>query len=79
MSTPAVLPGSIAAARFSTSSSGQQLRQLCLDCLQLPELADVGQLHRLDGAVGVLGEDQRIDDADGPAVNQFAAQRPSRP
>ena len=35
MSTPAVLPGSIAAARRSTSSSAKQLRQLGLDRLQL--------------------------------------------
>ena len=51
MSTPAVLPGSMAAARCSTSSAANSSAQLGLECLQLAELADVGQLHRLDRSV----------------------------
>ncbi|MGO9792933.1 MAG: hypothetical protein ACLP8S_26465 [Solirubrobacteraceae bacterium] len=40
---------------------GQQLRKLGLERLQLSELADIGELGRLDDAVLVLGEDQRVD------------------
>ena len=70
MSTPAVLPGSIAAASCADVFLGQQFRQLGLDCLQLSELGDVGELHRLDGTVGVFGEDQYVDHADDSGVDQ---------
>src|SRR3954469_25317119 len=49
---------------------GQQLGQLGLQCLQLSELADVGELHRLDGTVLVLGEDHYVDHADRSGVDQ---------
>ena len=69
MSTPAVVPGSMAAARCSTSSAAK-LRQLGLECLELSELLDVGKLHGLDGTVLVLGQDQYVDHADGSGVDQ---------
>ena len=69
MSTPAVLPGSIAAARCSTSSSAKQLRQLGLDSLKLSELVDIGKLRCLDRTVLGLGQDQYVDHADGPEIN----------
>jgi hypothetical protein len=50
--------------------SGQQLGELGLERLQLAELGDVGQLRGLDVAVVVFGEDQHIDHADGPGVDQ---------
>jgi hypothetical protein len=49
---------------------GQQFRQLGLDRLQFPEFADIGKLGRLDGTVRVLGEDQHIDHADDPGIDQ---------
>ena len=49
---------------------GQQLRQLGLDLLQRAELLDVGELHRVDAAVLVLGEDQDVDHADGAGIDQ---------
>src|SRR5687767_1345500 len=49
---------------------GQELRQLRLDRLQLTELADAGKLHRLDGTVLALGENQDVDHADRPGVDQ---------
>ena len=70
MSTPAVLPGSIAAARCLDVVRGQELAQLGFDCLQFAELFDIGQLGRLDAAVRVLGEDQDIDHPDGAGVDQ---------
>src|SRR3954452_5562467 len=36
---------------------GQQLGELCFHGSQLPEVRDVGQLHRIDSAVLVLGQD----------------------
>src|SRR4051812_43929453 len=36
----------------------EQLGQLGLELLKRPEVLDVGQLHRIDRAVRVLGEDQ---------------------
>ena len=70
MSTPAVLPGSIAAARCSTSSSASSSASSASSASQLAELADVGELHRLDGTVVGLGEDQNVDHADDAAVDQ---------
>ena len=70
ISTPAVLPGSIAAARWTTSSSASSSASFGLDRLQLAELGDVGELHGLDRAVLVLGQDQDVDHADGSGVDQ---------
>src|SRR5215218_8650326 len=69
-STPAVLRGSMAAARCSTSSSANSSASWALDGLQLSEFADVGELRRLDGTVLVLGEDQYVDHADRSGVDQ---------
>ena len=58
---------------------GQQFRQFGLEGLELAELFDVGELHGLDGAVFGFGEDQHVDDADDPAVDQREQLcRPSR-
>src|ERR1035441_6773916 len=109
MSTPAVLPGSLADPRgsrphlplrapprewewrgpqvlpdeHSGSASrlhgsrevldvvlSQQLPKPGLDCLQLSELTDIGELRRLDGPVRVFREDQYIDHADDSGVDQ---------
>ena len=70
MSTPAVLPGSIAAARCDDVVLGQQLGQLGLERLQLSELGDVGELHRVDRTVLVLGQDQDVDHADRARVDE---------
>src|SRR4051812_15304310 len=48
----------------------QQLRQLRLDCLQRTEVFDVGELLRVDGAILVLGQDQDVDHADRPRLDQ---------
>src|SRR4051812_6102079 len=48
----------------------QQLGQLRLHRLKLSELADVGELHRVDGTVLVLGEDQDVDHADSSGIDQ---------
>src|SRR3954451_17230962 len=50
--------------------SGQQLGQLGLDLLQVAELLDVGELHRLDLAVLVLDEDEDVDETDGLGLDQ---------
>src|SRR4051794_37210721 len=50
---------------------GQQLRQLGLDDLHLSELFDVGELGDVDRAVLVLVEDQDVDDADRPGVDEL--------
>src|SRR4051812_11949912 len=49
---------------------GEQFRQLGLECLQVTELADIGQLHGFHRAVVVLGEDQHVDHADDAGVDQ---------
>src|SRR6185436_12905330 len=49
---------------------GQQFCQLRLDCFELSELADIGELHRLDGTVLVFGQDQYVDHTDGSGVDQ---------
>ena len=54
MSTPAVLPGSIAAARCATSSSANSPPSLGLERLQLSKLPDVGELRRLEQLFGHL-------------------------
>src|SRR3954462_3405897 len=50
---------------------GQQLRQLGLDRLQLSELLDIGELGDVDRTVLVLVEDQDVDDADRPGVDEL--------
>ncbi len=50
--------------------TGQQLGELRLERDQFAELADVGELRRIDAAVVVFGEDQRIDHTDGPRIAQ---------
>ena len=70
MSTPAVLPGSIAAARCSTSSAASSSASSASSCLQLARARHVGQLHRLDRAVVVLGQDEHVDHADGAGLDQ---------
>jgi hypothetical protein len=69
MSTPAVLPGSIAATRCDVVGR-QQLRQLGLDGLHLAELLDVGELGGVDRPVLVLVQDQDVDDADRPCIDE---------
>src|SRR3954471_10354864 len=49
---------------------GQQVCQLGLDCFQLSELADIGELHRLDSTVLVLDQDQHVNDANCSGVDQ---------
>src|SRR3954465_14173109 len=49
---------------------GQELGQFGLQCLELSELADVAELHRLDSTVLVLGEDDDVDHADRSRVDQ---------
>ena len=70
MSTPAVLPGSIAAARCSTSSSANSSASWASIACSSPSSPHVGELHRLDGTVGVFGEDQYVDHADDSGVDQ---------
>ena len=70
ISTPAVLPGSMAAARCSTSSSASSSASSASSCLQRAEVVDVGELRRLDGAVRVLGQDQDVDHPDGSGLDQ---------
>ena len=75
MSTPAVLPGSMAAARCSTSSAAEtQPAEPRL--LGIPSSLISERLHRIDGTVRVLGEDQDVDNADRSestsASNSFA-------
>ena len=70
MSTPAVLPGSMAAARCTTSSSASSSASSASSCLQRAEVVDVGELHRVDRAVLVLGQDQHVDHADGSGVDE---------
>src|SRR3954451_9699753 len=41
---------------------GQQLGELGLEDLQRAELVQIGQLHRIDVPVRVLGEDEDVDD-----------------
>ena len=48
----------------------QERRELSLDCLERSEFVDVRKLHRVDGAILVLGEDQDVDHADRPGVDQ---------
>src|SRR4051812_2979875 len=49
---------------------GQQLSQLGLEGRQLAELVDVGEFGGLDHTVFGFRENQDVDDADGPAVDQ---------
>ena len=70
MSTPAVLPGSMAAARCSTSSAANSSASCASTACSSPSSLDVGELRRLDGAVLVLGEDQDVDHADRSGVDQ---------
>src|SRR3954466_1835203 len=48
----------------------QQFRQLGLDRLQRTQVFDLGELHRLDGTILILGEDQDVDHADRPRIDQ---------
>src|SRR4051794_40404521 len=50
---------------------GQQLRQLGFDRLQLSELLDVGQLRGVDRSILVLVEDEDVDDADRPGIDEL--------
>src|SRR3954449_8583139 len=43
---------------------GKQLRQLGLDALELAQVVEIRELHRLDGTVVVLDEDEHVDDPD---------------
>src|SRR5689334_22056380 len=70
MSTPAVLAGSMDAAILLDVVLGQQLGQLGLQRLKFAELADVRELHRVDRAIRVLGQDQDVDDADRAGVDE---------
>ena len=47
-----------------------ELPKLGLDCPQFSKFTGIGELRRLDVPVRVLGEDQCIDHADGPGVDQ---------
>src|SRR6185312_7832541 len=49
---------------------GQQFGQLGFDLLQRTEVFDIGELHRLDGTLVVLGEDENVDHADRPGFDQ---------
>src|SRR5580765_4786712 len=49
---------------------GQQLRQLRLECLQFAQVVEVGELHRLEGAVLVLDQDQDVDQPNGSGVDE---------
>ena len=42
-----------------------------LDCLQRTEVFDIGELHCVDGAILVLGEDQDVDHADEAAFDEI--------
>jgi hypothetical protein len=46
----------------------ERLRELRLDPLEVPEVREVGQLLRLDGAVIGLREDEDVHDPDDPGV-----------
>src|SRR3954454_3290887 len=50
---------------------GEELRQLGLDGSQLSELLDIGELGDVDRTVVVLVEDQDVDDADRPRVDEL--------
>ena len=71
MSTPAVLPGSIAAARCLTPSPARSAPSSASSIRSSPS-SRIGPLCRLDGSGRVLGEDQYIDHADGAGVDQRA-------
>src|SRR4051794_21512824 len=49
----------------------EQLRQLCLDGLQVTQLIDVGELGRIDRPVLVLLQDQDVDQADRSGVDEL--------
>src|SRR3954451_18348717 len=49
---------------------GQELGQFGLQCLQLSQLADVAEFHRLDNTVFVLGQDDDVDHTDRLGVNE---------
>ena len=68
--TPAVLPGSIAAARLHDVVGCEELGEIGFDGLELAEFFDVRQFHRINGAVVVLGQDEDVDDADRPCVDE---------
>src|SRR6476469_3399609 len=42
----------------------EQLRELGLERFEFAELLDIGQFHRVDGPIVVLGENQDVDQAD---------------
>src|SRR3954469_649966 len=49
---------------------GQKLRELRLDFLQRTEVLDLRELLRIHGTVLVLGQDQDVDHADRPGIDQ---------
>ena len=70
MSTPAVLPGSMAAARWSTSSAASSsASSASMDCSS-PSSSISDELGGVDRAVLVLVEDQDVDDADRSGVDE---------
>src|SRR4029450_8840998 len=64
MSTPAVLPGSIAFARCSTSSAARRSASCASTVASSPSSPTSG------GSILVLGQDQYVDHADGSGVDQ---------
>jgi hypothetical protein len=48
----------------------QKFREVGFECLELAEFFDVGELHRVDGAIFGLRDDQNVDDANDSAVDE---------
>ena len=51
----------------------QQVHELGLEGVKLPQFGHVGELDGIDGAVLVLRQDQHVDEADGSCVDQLIA------
>src|SRR5271169_6241001 len=69
MSTPAVLPGSMAAARSTTSSAARSSASSASSAANSPSSL-VSELHRIDAAISLLGEDENVDQADRAGVDE---------
>src|SRR6476619_2855772 len=75
---PQVLPDEDAGGAAGVHGGGevgdvllrQELRQLRLYRLKRSQLLDLGELHRVDRPVLVLGQDQDVDDADGSGFDE---------
>ncbi len=68
--TPATVPGSIAAARWTDVVLREELGEFGLEGLERAKVVEVGQFDGVDVAVVVLGQDEQVDQADRACLDQ---------